>query len=459
MSRRNRFKRIYEEYGKPVVDKILDALGDGADEATVRKALRQQGATPIPSQNKAASALKKAAARPRTTEQPTRRPPQVEELAVKPGRKGFETRLQSPSKKPVVTQAGELGMPVAGAEQMAVAHPSPFGAFSTIKPRKPASEVTSEYLPAEEFGPPTPGRNAPLAVFDPDAPRKSFAVEDLENAMVVSMLGDRMSAGRRITDIDGTPVNVMTYGGPRYGEFNEAMGSPAVWASERSPISSLRNQIRGGLEQGRDVYGIYTAMGPRSLDQTTMMTDALLQQARASDIKKRDAEMFNKAMRGVVPDFVGLQDPGAYQQLASLPQGQRLQFTQLMDNAKLLGAGFPDVSATRIALTEPELLDAPAGSSGFAVMKLGPESLEDFDVTLPHPTYPVQMAGEVSGRFPEMVPFDMVFSDLVSERRGAGASAGKDLRALELRKPAQVVSPEQLERLLKYLEDVEAFQR
>lgn len=71
------------------------------------------------------------------------------------------------------------------------------------------------------------------------------------------------------------------------------------------------------------------------------------------------------------------------------------------------------------------------------------------------PTNPVQMAGETAGRFPEMVPFDMVFSDLVSERRGAGAAAGKDLRALELRKPSQVVTSEQLERLLKYLSDVE----
>jgi hypothetical protein len=457
---------------RAIMARVLAPLDPNPSTKVVRAALRKEG-VPL-SQNPAALALRQAATppapkpkekplavkpqaatRPRTTEQATRRTPPVEELAVKPGRKGFESRFRPPSEKPVVTQAGELGIPVSGAEQMAVAHPSPFGAFSTIKPRRPSSEVTSEYLPAEEFGPSAPGRNAPLAVFDPDAPRKSFAVEDLENAMAISLLGDRMSAGRRITDIDGTPVNVMTYGGPRYGEFNEAMGSPAVWASERSPISSLQKQIRGGLEQGRDVYGIYTAMGPRSLDQTTMMTDALLQQVRGGDIKKRDLAVFDRAMRDVVPDFVGVKDPGAYQQLAELTQGDRIKFTQLMDSAKALEAGFPDVSATRIALTEPELTNAPAGSSGFSVMKLGPESLEDFEISLPHPTYPVQMAGETAGRFPEMVPFDMIFSDLVSERRGAGASAGKDLRALELRKPPQVVTSEQLERLLKYLSDVE----
>jgi hypothetical protein len=477
--------RAVAEFGEeaaPAARRIVETLGNDATGATVRAAVRREGYKPLsanrataklreaatppkpkekplavkaetpPARRAAATARRKAATRTRTTEQPTRRTPPVEEMAVRPGRKGFEARLRPPSEKPVVTQAGELGIPVSGLEQMAVAHPSPFGAFSTIKPRKPAPEVTSDYLPAEEFGPPTPGRNEPLAVFDPDAPRKSFAVEDLENAMVISLLGDRMSAGRRITDIDGTPVNVMTYGGPRYGEFNEAMGSPAVWASERSPISSLRKQIRGGLEEGRDVYGVYTAMGPKSLDQTTMMTDALLQQVRGGDIKKRDLAVFDRAMRGIVPDFVGVKDPGAYQQLAGLTQGDRIKFVQFMDSAKALDAGFPSVSATRIGLTEPELTNAPAGSTGFSVMKLGPESLEDFDISLLHPTYPVQMAGETAGRFPEMVPFDMVFSDLVSARRGAGASAGKDLRALELRKPSQVVTPEQIERLLKYLE-------
>lgn len=442
MSRRKRVERAIEVIG----DEISDFF-------TVKPRVTPRVPQTLPRQNEALQALQRAASRPATTTQPVRTPPPVTELAVKPGRKGFETRFKPASNEPIVTQAGRAGLPVAGAEQMAVAHPSPFGAFATVKPSKPAPEMSSGYLPAEEVGPLAPGRNAPLAVFDPDAPRKTFSVEDLENSMVLSLLGDRTSAGRRVVDIDGTPVNVMTYGGPRYGEFNEAMGSPAVWASERSPISSLRNQIRGGLEEGRDVYGIYTAMGPRSLDQTTMMTDALLQQARARGVGGREAETFDRAMRDVVPDFVGVQDPGAYQQLASLPQGQRLQFTQLMDNAKLLEAGFPDVAATRIALTEPELLDAPAGSSGFSVVKLGPESLEDFAVSLKHPTYPVQMAGTPVGRFQQMAPFDMVFSDLVAERRGAGASAGKDLRALELRRPSQVVSPEQLERLLKYLDD------
>lgn len=442
------FGNLLEEFGDaaaPVIRRVLSALGDDASDKVARDAVRREVRT-APSQKK-----KAATRRAPTTTEPTRRSPPVEELAVKPGRKGFETRFQSAGRDPIATQAGRMGQRLGSPEQVAVAHPSPYGAFASVKPRKPASESTSDFTIAREVGPPEPGRNTPLAVFDPDAERAVFPVEDLENAMVVSLLGDRSAAGRRIVDIDGAPVNVMTYGGPRYGEFNEAMGSPAVWASERGPISHLRKQVRGGLEEGLDVYGVYTAMGPGALDQTTMMTEALLQQAKQAGIPRKEITSFNRDVRKIIPDFVGLEDAGAYQQLAGVTQGQRLGFVKAMDNSKRLAAGFPDVSATRIALTEPELRDVPAGSSGFSVVKLGAESLEDFDPSLIHPTYPVQMAGETRGRMQNMVPFDMVFSDMVGRRRAIGDSPGKDLRALELSRPSQVVAPEQLERLLRYL--------
>lgn len=52
MSRRRRLgaalTTLYKEYGKPVVDNILDALGDDADEALVRKTVKQQTAAKPP---------------------------------------------------------------------------------------------------------------------------------------------------------------------------------------------------------------------------------------------------------------------------------------------------------------------------------------------------------------------------------------------------------------------------
>lgn len=53
-------KELYTEYGKPVVDSVLDALGDDADEALVRKTVKQQAATSKP----AAKAAKPPAVTP-----------------------------------------------------------------------------------------------------------------------------------------------------------------------------------------------------------------------------------------------------------------------------------------------------------------------------------------------------------------------------------------------------------
>jgi hypothetical protein len=140
--------------------------------------------------------------------------------------------------------------------------------------------------------------------------------------------------------------------------------------------------------------------------------------------------------------------------LLGAKQGQRKSLVELMDSAKALEAGFPDVSATRIALTEPQLMQAPGGASGFQVVKFGPESLEPVNVTLPHPTYGTQMAGTPVGGFENMVPFDMLYPDLIKERRALGLAPGKDLRSFEFRKPTQTIDQETLDRLMKYLEDI-----
>lgn len=346
-------------------------------------------------------------------------------------------KFEPPSKAPVVSQAGRMGVPVVGREQMAVQHPSRFGSYATIKPRRPEAEVAITRKPTVVM--------PEMEVFNP---------ERLQNARIVPLYGDKSIAGNEITSINDMPVSVETFGGPRYAAMNAAAGSPSGWASELPQINALRNQVRGGLEQGQDVYGVYTAMSPRAADQTTMMADALLQQMQQAPVRARDIKDFDAAARQIIPSFAGVTHPEAFQQLLKAKQGQRKSLVELMDSAKALEAGFPDVSATRIALTEPQLMQAPGGASGFQVVKFGPESLEPVNVTLPHPTYGTQMAGTPVGGFENMVPFDMLYPDLIKERRALDLSSGRDLRSFEFRKPTQTIDQETLDRLMKYLEDI-----
>jgi hypothetical protein len=345
--------------------------------------------------------------------------------------------FSKPSVEPIATQAGRMGIPVTGSAQMAAAHPSRFGPYATISPRIAQKDLRVGYEP----------------MVDMEYP-KTFSLDNLENSLVLPLVGDRTIAGKRIVSINGMPVDVNTYGGPYYGEFNRAMDSPAVWASAGPQISGLQNIASKGFDEGRDVYGFHVAMSPRSADQTTMMTDLLTQQIPQSEIMKKDLKAFDRLARTYIPKFPGIAHPEAQNVLENSLQGQRKLLVEQMDKASFLKAGFPDVSAARAALTEKGLLKAPSGSSGLSVVKFSPESLKPMNVTLRHPTYDTQMAGEPMGGLSHLVPFDMLFPDFVAQRRAAGLSAGKDLRSLEFSKPSQVMRQKDVDRLRDYIDKV-----
>jgi hypothetical protein len=182
-----------------------------------------------------------------------------------------------------------------------------------------------------------------------------------------------------------------------------------------------------------------------------MMTDLLSDMATKSPIRREDFAVFNDAAKRIIPNFAGLGHADLAQQLATATQGQRKRFVDLMDTSKMLEKGFPDVSAARVALTEEALRDVPAGTSGYSVVKFGPESLEYLEPTVPHPSYDTQMAGEMVGRLPNPTPFSLMFPKFVAQRREVGMPAGSDLRALELRKPTEVYDQEALDNLMAYL--------
>lgn len=80
-------KELYSEYGKPLVDNVLDALGDDADEALVRKTVKRQAGAAKPAAKPAAKAEKPAATKPKQTA------PKKKSLEVKAPRR---TMTQTP---------------------------------------------------------------------------------------------------------------------------------------------------------------------------------------------------------------------------------------------------------------------------------------------------------------------------------------------------------------------------
>lgn len=342
-----------------------------------------------------------------------------------------------PGNEPLVSQVGRQGLPVRGMDLTEAQHPSKFGVFSSYKtPTDPLETevVTSRYA------------NMP--------DQRRFDTNRLENAKIVSLLADKERAGDTILSVNGLPTSVNTQGGPMHAALQEALGGTAAFSSEFGALGAVRRAIREGLDAGQDVFGVTTTMGPGSLNQTTDMTDLLHQMAKSSPVREADVRSFDERVRLLFPEYAGLLDEDAARQMHALTQGQRKAFVGLLDNADALKQGLPSVPAARFSLTDPNLVDVPAGATGYSYVKLGPESLGFGDSPIRHSAYPDDMTGTFEGRGP-LVPFSTMFSDATKARRGLSLPAGSDLRSLELRKPSQNMTPEAFDLFNKYLSGID----
>ena len=71
--------------------------------------------------------------------------------------------------------------------------------------------------------------------------------------------GDRSIAARRLTSVEGNPVNVHLQGGGDFMRTHSPEGS--VWASDKGVISGLGRQVREAGQGGNDVYMSHVTMG------------------------------------------------------------------------------------------------------------------------------------------------------------------------------------------------------
>lgn len=285
--------------------------------------------------------------------------------------------------------------------------------------------------------------------------RRTISPESMQGGVAFPLVGDRSAAGRILEELEGTPVNVRLEGGPEFMRANPGM----AWASGKGVLKSLSDRVRQGAESGGDVYGVYTAMGPQSVDFNTMVTEALLKQLDINALRKKDIQAFDRAVRSIkgqggkfkAPDFPGIENPEIHSLLMEGPGGQRDAFVKAMGKAQFQKSGFPDVIAARVGVTDPALLDIPRGSSGFTVAKMEPAGrvLEESG----HTTYPFDLAGEYVGGFERQIPHDIMFHDPIEAKRILGSTATGAHKSLELNAPLQYLDQEWLDRVMKYLEN------
>jgi len=345
-----------------------------------------------------------------------------------------------------MTQLGGAAMPApADALRMGLARRDPrlYHPASGIKLQRPVSEM--------EFGYDAPPEDFLL-------PERTIKIEDLEGKVLVPAFGDRTRAGGLLRSIMGQelPTPVELQGG---ADFMRSAGG--IWASEPDAMATKAKHIeRIAQETGEEPILTYTAMGAQAGDFSKMMSDAMMQQIRPSMANYIDPEAvarFDKYVRDKVDkDWVGILSPEASSYVSGMTGSNRRSLWQEMDKTSYRDAGFPDVGATRLAITDPRLIDAQPFDTGLTmgILNRGFEvSPTPKDV---HSTYGAQIQGEYLGGLERPLAGELVWQDFFRKRREAGAKPASDQRAFMMTPSiSQRVTSQQVDEISRYREGLQ----
>jgi hypothetical protein len=193
-----------------------------------------------------------------------------------------------------------------------------------------------------------------------------------------------------------------------------------------------------------------------------MVTKAILDQYDPSAVTNANKKAFTKALKTYVPDaskphmipganFVGMDDVDALrEQLMAAGAGNlRKAFVDRLNTAKFNNMGFPDVAQSRLATTEPALVDSPIGMAGFTVAKMDPSGRIIESPVREHTTYPVAAGGKYYGSLDEPVNYQDIFQRFGQYRRAMGANPASDYRSFSLSPQIQDFDQEWLDTIMK----------
>lgn len=275
--------------------------------------------------------------------------------------------------------------------------------------------------------------------------------ESMQGGAIIPLTGDRSIAGENLLGIGGTRFNNPVYLEGGYDFMRTHSPEGTVWASELGRARGIQNQVdRAANLTGGNVYGVYSAMGPNSMDFNVMMADSLIEQIQAGKISQKAIKAFDKEVRKLRPEWKGVMNPEARAQLDA--NGElRKAFVNRMELDEFQNAGFPNIAYTRYAITSPKLLDEPLYSSGLGVSVMRPGAELVTNPITPHKTYNTQVQGQYAGGFEQSIPMSIMYPDWYKQRRAINAPMRADPRSFDFSKPIQVTNQEWLDGIMNYL--------
>lgn len=300
----------------------------------------------------------------------------------------------------------------------------------------PLNEITRTVKPAEKL-----------------LPKKIMSPEDFPiGSWIIPATGDRTDAGKWLTHINGQPLStrVRLEGGNGFMRSAAQIKDNAVWASAKpGNANAIKNKAKALMEKsGQPVHLMYSSMGDRSGDFSTMMVDALLSQVENGKITTKALKEFDDAMKSG-GDWKGLDSPTMRDDLHKSGK-LRKRLVEKMALAEHQSAGFPDMASTRVAISDPSMFMLPTGWSGHTISRLDDNIELLRDPKVPHTTYPYQITGEYVGGLDYQQPRQMIWRDFHAARRKAGKPVRSDDRAFTMSNPGQRVDQKLIDTLMKW---------
>jgi hypothetical protein len=239
---------------------------------------------------------------------------------------------------------------------------------------------------------------------------------------LINMGGDLSNFGR-LTHINDKELSwpVDLHAGAKYmREPNPGQ----VWRNNKSHATGFMNKIKAEEGAGRDVYGIFSPMGPTAVNSSHNMFDALMAQIPTASIKKADLEAFDEALLNgehlpadvrknpaqfaramqALDQWPGIANAKASSEYArpkagNLSGSHRSLIVDFMDKSRWRDKGFPEVGVTRAAITDPALKGISGNLLGHRVVKLSSKDSEQPEL-FDHSTYEKPSFGEYVGDVP-----------------------------------------------------------
>lgn len=282
------------------------------------------------------------------------------------------------------------------------------------------------------------------------------------------MPGDMTMAGKEITHVQGIKLKnpVRMTGGKDFSSEKLSRELGIVWASDPAVISGYAKQAR----EIPGLLGIYTSMGGRGGDFSHHVADVLVdmtkqakkwipeqkiadfdEQVRNLKVTREDPDTGEKTTVTPFTDFPGITSRNIEKYLYSPGKGAaRKAVADTMEKSTFRDSGFPDVTAVRMVVSDPQMSSRVNDPSAMLAPTGGRIVEFDADPMLPmsgegnmpefHKTYRQAISGTDLGGLSTPVPRILLAPDFFAARRAEGKAPSSDRRSAEISNVLQEIT-------------------